>query len=209
MLSLWRQRRRTSERKKQSEGKMAMIVGGRRVGKRSYGSSSSSSDLQAGLEKSVCLFVSGWGCPQLEGPMLYSVDLDGKSYKRRKLCRRYCREILGQPGPELDLDERLHLHRSSGGFRELTPLISTSSWPPGGSMVVALGSVVYVIGGCISNPTTDIGWLLSPEVCYFETNSLEKGWIPVPDMLNCRDKGASIAVEGKIYVFGGNELDNG
>lgn len=210
MRLLWRQRRRTIGRKKQSEGKMAMIVGGRRVGKSSYESSSSSSDLQEGPEKSLCLFVSGWGCPQLEGPMLYSVDLDGKSYKRRKLCRRCCREILGEPGPEpeLDLDERLHLRRSSGGFRELTPLISTSSRPPGGSMVVALGSAVYILGGCISNTATDIGWLLSSEVSYFETNSPEKGWIPVPDMLNCRDMGAVVAVEGKIYVFGGNELDN-
>ncbi|KAI7998620.1 putative F-box/kelch-repeat protein [Camellia lanceoleosa] len=142
--------------------------------------------------------------------MLYCVDLDDKSYKRRKLCRRCCREILREPGPqpELDLDERLRLHRSSGGFRELTPLNSTSSWPPGGSMVVALGSAIYVLGGCISNTTTDIGWLLSPNVSYFKTNSPQKGWISVPDMLNRRYKGVAVAVEGKIYVFGGNELDN-
>ncbi|KAI7999138.1 F-box/kelch-repeat protein, partial [Camellia lanceoleosa] len=167
MLSLWRQQRRTSRRKKQSEGKMALIFGGRRVRKRS---NSSSSNLQEGPEKSIC--------PAIAGLMLYCVDLDGKSYKRRKLCRRI-----------------------SGGFRELTPLNSTSSWPSGGSMVVTLGSAVYVLGGCISNTATNIGWLLSPNVSYFETNSPQKGWISIPNMLNRRYKGVAVAVEGKIYPW--------
>ncbi|KAI8031483.1 hypothetical protein LOK49_LG01G03466 [Camellia lanceoleosa] len=171
MLSLWQQRKRTCERKKQSEGKIATIVGGRRMEKRSYRSSSSSSDLQEGPEKSICPAVAVLNLRV----RCCTASIWTARVTRKKLCQRCHREILGEPGPEPELDLDEHLHRSSGGFCELTPWNSTSSWPSGGSMVVSFGSVVYILGGRISNTATNIGWLLSPDVSYFETNSPEKG----------------------------------
>ncbi|KAL7232298.1 hypothetical protein ACSBR2_010341 [Camellia fascicularis] len=197
---MWLTGRRRIGRKKLNkdgrEGEMAMIGGGGRLGKRSR---SSFSDPQMVEEKPPCLLAYG-----IDGPVLYNINIvDEKSYKKSKFCQRCCIDVLGK-----DKDGKPELNeRSSGGLRDLTPLKSKSSWVPCGSIVVALGSVVYVLGGLIKSPDKKFEAIYSRECFYFDTNRPKGGWIRGPHMLNGRHRGKAVAVEGKIYVFGGIDLD--
>ncbi|CAL5367721.1 unnamed protein product [Camellia sinensis] len=139
------------------------------------------------------------------GPVLYSVNfVDEKTYKKRKFCRRCCIDI--HDGDEESKDGKAEL--DEGGLRLLSPLKSKkSSWFPSCSIVVALGSVVYALGGMIKCPNKKFEVIYSRECFYFDTNRPKGGWIRGPHMLNGRDGGKAAAVEGKIYVFGGVDLD--
>ncbi|CAL5367727.1 unnamed protein product [Camellia sinensis] len=161
--------------------------GGERVGKRCRWSSSSDSR--------PCFLAYGD-----RGLVLYSVNfVDEKTYKKRKFCRRCCIDI--HDGDEENKDGNAEL--DEGGLRLLTPLKSKkSSWFPSCSIVVALGSVVYAFGGMIKSPYKKFEVIYSRECFYFDTNRPKEGWIRGPHMLNGRDGGKAVAVEGKIYVFG-------
>ncbi|KAG5566184.1 hypothetical protein RHGRI_001950 [Rhododendron griersonianum] len=107
-----------------------------------------------------------------------------------------------QPPPELPL-----------GLRDLTPVLE-SELIPNSSMIVALGSCVYLLGrvpkGKGKSKAKGEVWDEEEKeearhVFYFDTNCPLKGWVRGPDMINGRGNSVkAVALEGKIYVFGGN-----
>ncbi|KAE9452918.1 hypothetical protein C3L33_15182, partial [Rhododendron williamsianum] len=135
------------------------------------------------------------------GPMLYAVDFDEKSSKDRNFCKK-CRIELFKEG-DGDLGTEGGKEHNGPPLRRITPL--KLGWFPGGKIFVALGTAVYVLGG-------EDEYLLSRDVYYFETaNNKRSGraeadgcWKQGPKMLSARCRGGALAVEGKIYVFGGN-----
>ncbi|KAF7129253.1 hypothetical protein RHSIM_Rhsim10G0205100 [Rhododendron simsii] len=96
----------------------------------------------------------------------------------------------------LDDDERNKEEDEDARMRVLTPASMLRPEYYYTSVVVA--TVVYVLGGVCQDV------VFHNKVFFFDTNYPEKGWIKGPDMLNDRCKGKAVAVEGKIYVFGGN-----
>ncbi|KAH7846959.1 hypothetical protein Vadar_020092 [Vaccinium darrowii] len=87
-------------------------------------------------------------------------------------------------------------------LRRMTSL--NSRLTPNGNMVVALGSTVYVLGGIAD---TNIAGEEEEEEEEVEVEVEVEAWKRAPDMLNARNRGKAIIVEGKIYVFGGTHLD--
>lgn len=137
------------------------------------------------------------------GPMLYAVDFDEKiCNKERNFCKR-CRIELFKEGDGGDLGGTEGKEHDGPPLRRITPL--KLGWFPSGKMLVALGSAVYVLGG-------ENECFLSRDVYYFETANNKRsggaeadgGWKKGPKMLTPRCRGGALAVEGKIYVFGGN-----
>ncbi|XP_058203856.1 F-box/kelch-repeat protein At1g16250-like isoform X2 [Rhododendron vialii] len=135
------------------------------------------------------------------GPMLYAVDFDEKSSKDRNFCKK-CRIELFKEGNG-DLGTEGGKEHNGPPLRRITPL--KLGWFPSGKMLVALGSAVYVLGG-------ENEGFLSRDVYYFETANNKRsggaeadgGWKKGLKMLTPRCRGGALAVEGKIYVFGGN-----
>ncbi|KAF7129125.1 hypothetical protein RHSIM_Rhsim10G0205000 [Rhododendron simsii] len=96
----------------------------------------------------------------------------------------------------LDDDERNKEEDEDTRMRVLTPATSMLR-PEYYYMSVVVGTVVYVLGGVCED-------VFHNKVFSLDTNYPEKGWIKGLDMLNDRCEGKAVAVEGKIYVFGGN-----
>lgn len=165
-------------------------VGGRGL-KRCTSKASSRSEEDG--QKTPCLWsVHGDGL----GPMIYCcVDFDGKGYRKRNFCKKCSAELSGDDDDDAG-EGKKPKHQDLPPLRRITPL--ESKLVPYGDMVVALGSTVYSLGG-------------GSQVFYFETGKgeeEERVWKNGPDMLNPRRRGGkAVAVDGKIYVFGGNDLE--
>lgn len=190
------------------KGRVESGGGGRELKRcRTTTTSRESSRSEDSEEKTPCLL--SYHCDGY-GPVLYGVDhFDGGKKS----------DSSPPPAPPL---------------RRMTPL--NSRLTPNGNMVVALGSTVYVLGGIVRNKTTEedeeeeegTQYLTKEEfracfdfcrdVLYFEADTNIAGeeeeeeveveaWKRAPDMLNARNRGKAIVVEGKIYVFGGTHLD--
>ncbi|XP_058202604.1 uncharacterized protein LOC131317042 [Rhododendron vialii] len=212
--------RRRRRRKSGREGMDKLAAGegeknGRRRGLKRCRSSSSRTPPRSSepenRERTPCLISYH---PNGFGPMLYAVDFGEKRCKERNFCKR-CRielfkegdggDLGGTEGKEHDGDLGGTEGKEHDGppLRRITPL--KLGWFPGGKMFVAIGSAVYVLGG-------ENEGLLSRDVYYFEIANNKRsggaeadgGWKQGPKMLSPRCRGGALAVEGKIYAFGGN-----
>ncbi|OMO81458.1 Kelch repeat type 1 [Corchorus capsularis] len=72
---------------------------------------------------------------------------------------------------------------------------------------VALGSVIYLIGGCCGYPVYEcyqgrIGPHFHNSVVYFDTLRPGDGWREAAPMISDRNLPTVVAVDGKIFVFG-------
>lgn len=135
----------------------------------------SAAAVAAEVEKRPCLLgYSG----AAEGPVVYRFKLNESRQGKRR-----------NPGKQR-------------GMRVLTP--PKSRWKPACSMTVVVGTTVYALGGLPAHTDAEGRHILSHEVFYFDTSRRsEAGWIQGPDMLTGRYRGRAVAVQGKIYVFGG------
>ncbi|XP_058202167.1 uncharacterized protein LOC131316751 isoform X2 [Rhododendron vialii] len=190
-------------KRSRSGGKEGLVGFGKRC-RTSRPNSELQEESSSELEKRPCLL--GYVPSRSDGgPVVYSFNLDDKSQSKRNFCRRCCVEIFafqgevwGEKPPELV------------GMRLLTPPPSNKpGLTPDCSMAVAVGgTAVYVFGGASEDAQDEERLLFSKKVFYFDTNHPRKGWIQGPDMLTERYQGKAVAVEGKIYVFGGIDYKN-
>lgn len=191
-------------------------VGGGILGKTSISSSSRShDDDDDDLRVSTCLVAIDFAESRVRGSVLWygfnpNEIFNKEEEKKTDFCRKCGRSGDGkqqqqpQPPPEQPL-----------GLRDLTPVLE-SELIPNSSMVVALGSCVYLLGrvpkgkdkvwGKFNREVVDEEEKEeSRHVFYFDTNCPLKGWVRGTDMINGRGIAVkAVAVEGKIYVFGGN-----
>ncbi|KAG5517382.1 hypothetical protein RHGRI_037957 [Rhododendron griersonianum] len=174
-----------------------LVVEGRLLGKRSRSSSP--------MSKSPCLLAYA-----PDGPVLYSINFSENStsdypksslwsHKKGNFCRRCCVDLFG------DQDNNDEL-----GLRELIPYKTKSRWTLNCTISVALGSAVYVLGGVfvVEDPKKKKRWVYSRDVFRFDNDRPRAGWTRCLDMLNGRYQGKAVAVKGKIYVFGGNDIEH-
>ncbi|KAG5530170.1 hypothetical protein RHGRI_030517 [Rhododendron griersonianum] len=147
------------------------------------------------MEKSPCLLGRG---PEGKGPVLCLFHLEDERKSKRNFCRRCCVEVFGEDEEDEDGKQQQRLP----GIRFITPVTRT---PERYAMSVVVGTVLYVLGGVFQDPKNEHEWSFHNKVFFFDTNDPQGGWVKGPDMLNSRGKkGKAVAVEGKIYVFGGN-----
>lgn len=143
------------------------------------------------MQLSPCLFAYDAAAA---APVLYGFNLNGSWQKKTDFCPK-CSIDDGKPP------------------RDLTPKATSSKWNPDYTMAVALGSSVYLLGGVMDKDEEEekMHHDVSPTraVYYFDTKRpLEEVWIRGPDMINGRGmNGRAVVVEGKIYVFGGNDCE--
>ncbi|GMP93296.1 hypothetical protein CsSME_00043193 [Camellia sinensis var. sinensis] len=75
-----------------------------------------------------------------------------------------------------------------------------------GTCWTTLGSTVYCLGGGGGGAGGgDISLCQSREVRYFDINRPTEGWKEAPPMINPRSEAKVVALDGKLYVFGGSD----
>ncbi|KAE9450236.1 hypothetical protein C3L33_17860, partial [Rhododendron williamsianum] len=144
------------------------------------------------MEKCLCLL--GRGPEGKKGPVLYLFNLlDERESK------------IGD-----DKEDEDGKRQRRPGMQVITPAESVGR-PEYYNTSVVVGSVLYALGGMIEDPENEQEdpeneqeWPFHNQVFLFDTNHPKEGWIKGPDMLNDRCSCKAVAVESKIYVFGGN-----
>ncbi|KAF7129758.1 hypothetical protein RHSIM_Rhsim10G0208600 [Rhododendron simsii] len=154
------------------------------------------------MEKCLCLI--GRGPEGKKGPVLYLFNL--------------LDERASTIGEDKE-DEDGKQHRRWPGMQVITPAESIRR-PEYFNTSVVVGSVLYALGGLLEDPENEQedpeneqedpeneqDWSFHNQVFLFDTNHPKEGWIKGPDMLNDRCSCKAVAVESKIYVFGGNNM---
>ncbi|KAF7143055.1 hypothetical protein RHSIM_Rhsim05G0013500 [Rhododendron simsii] len=148
------------------------------------------------MEKEKCPCLLAWGVG--DGSLVCCFNLDEKGKRKRKFCQRCCVELFeGQ-----EEDKGKEKEKEEPGMRVITP--AKSRFTPNFGTSVVIGTVVYILGGAFVDPENKKRWLFSPQVLCFNINRPGWGWIEASEMLSPRYNSKAVAVEGKIYVFGGN-----
>ncbi|KAF7143655.1 hypothetical protein RHSIM_Rhsim05G0014400 [Rhododendron simsii] len=150
-------------------------------------------------EKEICPCLLAWGVG--DGPLVCCFNLDEKGKWKRNFCQSCCAELFG--GQVEDKGKE----KEKPGMRVITP--AKSRFTPNFGTSVVMGTVVYVLGGAFVDPENKKRCLFSPKVLCFNINRPEWGWIEASEMLSPRFKPKAVAFEGKIYVFGGNNITFG
>ncbi|OMO93161.1 Kelch repeat type 1 [Corchorus capsularis] len=116
----------------------------------------------------------------------------------RQQSRRFCINL-----------HTFNLEENKGGLLEIPrSLQTTSSSINVCASAVALGSVIYLIGGCCGHPiNVCYEYINVPHVhnavVYFDTLKPDNGWQEAARMKSNRNLPTVVAVDGKIFVFGG------
>ncbi|KAF7129306.1 hypothetical protein RHSIM_Rhsim10G0208800 [Rhododendron simsii] len=153
-------------------------------------------------ETEKCLCLLGRGPEGKKGPVLYLFNL--------------LDERASTIGEDKE-DEDGKRQRRWPGMQVITPAESIRR-PEYFNTSVIVGSVLYALGGMLEDreneqedpeneqedPRNEQEWSFHNQVFLFDTNHPKEGWIKGPDMLNDRCSCKAVAVESKIYVFGGN-----
>lgn len=89
----------------------------------------------------------------------------------------------------------------------LSPALNNmpSDFPETGSFSVALGSRIYVLCGLVHNPGTRSSYRFIPQTAVFSCDVAhpEEGWKRGPALNFGRKDASAVAINGRIYVFGG------
>ncbi|XP_059647272.1 F-box/kelch-repeat protein At4g39590-like [Cornus florida] len=100
----------------------------------------------------------------------------------------------------LDDDDEVAQRENSSSSNEITIEIMHPG-VPNLFTAVAFGSLIYLIGGrsCCS--------IYHAKVFYFDTAHPHQGWKEGPSMITGQSEPSVVVVLGKIYVFGGMDID--
>ncbi|THF98173.1 hypothetical protein TEA_014645 [Camellia sinensis var. sinensis] len=165
-----------------------------RVGPKISESSSSASPLLRRHVQSVC-----FRGRLLENNMTewFHFTMAGSDSNKKKERRRRCRR-----GQVNLVFHHNHRHKGEGERSRLLSPIQVQPDSSDGSSSAALGSIIYCIGGrCFRNCDDDDGH--TRRVQYFDVNRPTEGWKEASPMINPRSEAKVVALNGKLYAFGG------
>ncbi|CAL5430599.1 unnamed protein product [Camellia sinensis] len=165
-----------------------------RVGPKISESSSSASPLLRRHVQSVCFRgrllennITEW----------FHFTMAGSDSNKKKERRRRCRR-----GQVNLVFHHNHRHKGEGERSRLLSPIQVQPDSSDGSSSAALGSIIYCIGGrCFRNCDDDDGH--TRRVQYFDVNRPTEAWKEASPMINPRSEAKVVALNGKLYVFGG------